>query len=161
MKKIFTFVLTGLLVILPLSAEKMDTPNSTLDNTQKLKDIKKLMDITGSGEMGVQVLSNLIESYRKTLPNIPDSFWKSFIQDIDADSLVNIVIPIYDKYLTHDEIKDIIKFYESPSGKKLIKVLPMITQESIEAGKKWGNEITNKLMERLQKEVIEKENSTP
>ncbi|MCX7958722.1 MAG: DUF2059 domain-containing protein [Deltaproteobacteria bacterium] len=151
MKKIFVIVFIGFLIVLPISAQKSSKSDFSQEKSAKLKDIRKLMEITGSGNLGMQVLNNMIESYRKMLPNVPDSFWTGFLQEVDANSLVDLIIPIYDRHLTHDEIKDIINFYESPSGRKLIKVLPEITNESMEAGSRWGKEIGAKIIERLQR----------
>ncbi len=153
MKKKIVFILLSVLIVFPLLAQKSGKTDIPQEKSAKLKDIRKLMDITGSGNLGMQVMANMIESYKKMLPNVPPSFWDSFLKEVDSDSLVELIIPIYDKYLTHDEIKDIIKFYESPSGRKLVKVLPMITNESMEAGSKWGKEIGNRLIERLQNEA--------
>ncbi|MGB9599493.1 MAG: DUF2059 domain-containing protein [Myxococcota bacterium] len=122
-------------------------------DSQKISDIRRLLELTGSGNLGMQVMKNMINSYKQMMPDVPQSFWDSFIQEVNADSLVELIIPIYDKYLSHEEVKDIIKFYESPSGKKLIKVLPSITEESMEAGRNWGKEISNKLIKRLQDEA--------
>ncbi|MGC8928325.1 MAG: DUF2059 domain-containing protein [Myxococcota bacterium] len=122
-------------------------------DSQKVSDIRRLLELTGSGNLGMQVMKNMINSYKQMMPDVPQSFWDSFIQEVNADSLVELIIPIYDKYLSHEEVKDIIKFYESPSGKKLIKVLPSITEESMEAGRNWGKEISNKLIKRLQDEA--------
>ena len=65
-----------------------------------------------------------------------------------TDEMIELVVPIYDKYLTHDEIKIIITFYETPVGKKMIAVLPQIMQESMAAGQQWGKEIGERVVER-------------
>jgi len=38
-------------------------------------------------------------------------------------------IPIYDKYFTHDEIKNMIQFYETSAGRKALQLQPQMTQE--------------------------------
>jgi hypothetical protein len=138
-----------------LAAQGDNKAKGTNEKEAKIADIRKLMEITGSGNIGMQVLNSMIDSYRKMLPQVPQSFWDEFLKDVNPQSLVELIIPIYDKYLTHDEIKDIIKFYESPSGRKLIQVLPQITNESMEAGRIWGKEMGERIIERLQREVEE------
>lgn len=39
------------------------------------------------------------------------------------------MLPLYDKHFTHQEIKDLIWFYESPTGKKILEKSPELTQE--------------------------------
>ena len=61
-----------------------------------------------------------------------------------------MAVPIYAKYLTHEEIKDLLRFYESPSGAKFVSVLPQITQESMLAGQTWGANIGERALRKLQ-----------
>lgn len=114
------------------------------------KDIKRLLHLTGSGELGVQVMDQLLDNYKDIYPDIPESFWEGVKEEVQPDDLINLVIPIYAKYYTHDEIKGLIKFYETPLGKKTIQTLPMITQESMTAGREWGIKIATKIAERLE-----------
>jgi hypothetical protein len=50
----------------------------------------------------------------------------------------------YDKYLTDDEIKGLIAFYQTPLGQKTLTVLPQLTIElqtkGLEAGEQAGRE---------------------
>ncbi len=153
MKKFFIIIFLLSLPFFPISAQNSGKQEVPKENSTKIRDIKRMMEISGSGDLGMQVLTNMIDSYKKSLPNIPQTFWDNFIKEVNAESLVELVIPIYDKYLSHDEIKDIIRFYESPSGRKLVKVLPMITEESMDVGRKWGEGIGKKLIEKLQNEA--------
>lgn len=51
---------------------------------------------------------------------------------------MDLIVPIYDKYLSDEEIKGLIQFYQTPLGQKTLKVLPTVMSESREAGRKWG-----------------------
>lgn len=118
--------------------------------TQKQKDIRKLLRITGSGELGTQVMGQMIGSMKKTMPQVPDTFWSDFMKEVHTDELVDLIVPVYDRNLTHDDIRELIRFYESPTGKKFVSVLPKITQESMVVGEKWGRDLATKVMVRLQ-----------
>jgi len=39
------------------------------------------------------------------------------------------MIGLYDKYFTESEIKDLVTFYKSPAGKKMIAVMPDLNKE--------------------------------
>ncbi|MGZ3442287.1 MAG: DUF2059 domain-containing protein [Polyangia bacterium] len=118
--------------------------------TQKQKDIRKLLRITGSGELGTQVMSQMIGSMKKSMPQVPEKFWGDFMKEVHTDELVDLIVPVYDRNLTHDDVKELIRFYESPTGKKFVSVLPKITQESMVVGEKWGRELAMKVMVKLQ-----------
>ena len=46
------------------------------------------------------------------------------------DSIYDVLIPIYAKYYTHDDVKALADFYESPLGQKSLEVAPLISAES-------------------------------
>ena len=122
------------------------------EETQKQKDIRKLLKITGSGELGTQVMSQMIGNMKKAMPQVPDKFWSDFMKEVHTEELVDLIVPVYDRNLTHDDVKELIKFYESPTGKKFVSVLPKITQESMSVGEKWGRELAMKVMTKLQQQ---------
>lgn len=119
---------------------------------EKLNDIRKLMVVTGAGDMGKQVMKQMVDSFKKSAPGMPNEFFDRLVESVDTDELVNLTIPIYDKYLSHEDIKGMTQFYESPTGKNVIKALPKIAQESMQAGQKWGMELSRKLMAEIERE---------
>jgi len=79
---------------------------------------------------------------------------------IDLDQLIEQVsYPIYDKYFTESELRDITSFYKSSTGKKAIAVLPQIVGDSMSR----TNEILLPKMTSIMTEVISEEllNSLP
>jgi len=52
--------------------------------------------------------------------------------------LLDLAVPIYDKYYSDDEIKQLIHLYETPMGQKMLKVMPKVLGELQAAGEKWG-----------------------
>ncbi len=126
-------------------------------SSSKIENIKKLLDLTGSGKMGAQVAQTMISSFQESYSNVPNEYWESVKKEINADDIVALVIPIYDKYYTEEDIQKLIEFYESPIGKKVISTTPLIVQESMSAGKIWGENIGKKVMEKLKNDGYIKE----
>lgn len=123
-------------------------PVSTGDPA-KLADIRKLIAITGGENLGKQMMEQMIDNFKQANTDIPAEFWTEFLNESDMNSLTEATIPVYDKYLSQDEVKEIIKFYETPTGKKLISVLPQIMQETYAAGIEWGNNVGQKVVDKL------------
>src|SRR5436309_84138 len=119
------------------------------EETQKQKDIRKLLKITGSGELGTQVMSQMVGSMKKAMPQVPDKFWGDFMKEVRTDELIDLIVPVYDRNLAQEDIKELIRFYESPTGKKFVSVLPKITQESMVVGEKWGRELAERVIKKL------------
>ena len=130
------------------ATQKATTPQTTVTEAFK-NDIRKLLQQTGADKMAKQMMSQMIMMQRRANPSVPGEFWDEFEKDANTEELMELSIPSYAKHLTHDEIKGLIKFYESPLGKKLIKAQPMIMQESMMAGQKWGMQLGREIAEKL------------
>lgn len=122
----------------------------TTAQTAKEAKIKKLMEITGSGNLGKQVITNIITSYKETYPNVNPKYWEEVVKEADADEFVRLLTPIYAKYYTEEDLDGLIKFYETPLGKKVIATLPGISAESMAVGQKWGEELAQKIFKKLE-----------
>jgi hypothetical protein len=111
--------------------------------------IRQLMELTGSGNLGVQATKNLFAMYKKNYTQVDTSFWDEIEKEVSADGLVNLVVPIYDKHFSEQEIDALITFYSSPAGKKIVQTLPIVMQESMAAGQQWGKELSEKVIEKM------------
>jgi hypothetical protein len=120
--------------------------------------IKELLEITQASKSANQVidvmvrseLPKLVSAILKNVPSLDSDrpeVQKQFndfvsrmavkyrdrvLKKIDLKQLVEQVsYPVYDQYFTESELRDIIGFYKSSTGKKAISVLPQITVDSI------------------------------
>ena len=46
--------------------------------------------------------------------------------------LDTVMVPVYSKYYTDDELKSIVAFYKSPTGKKMVEVSPKLLRDSMQ-----------------------------
>lgn len=120
--------------------------------SEKEKDIRALLIETGSLKIGIQVASELFASYEQAFPNVPKEYWDRVIQMLNEEEFLSLIIPIYDKYYTHEEIRELIAFYKTPVGKKTIEILPALTQESMLVGQAWGTKISERIYQDLVEE---------
>ncbi|REJ77988.1 MAG: DUF2059 domain-containing protein [Acidobacteria bacterium] len=81
------------------------------------------------------------ERFRERLPGSVD--FGKYIDDV--------IVPLYDRHFTENEIRELVDFYRTPTGKKLIRITPQLTDESLEIAREY---LTPKLM-KLAKEVLE------
>ncbi len=119
----------------------------------KRADIKRLMEVTDVSNLGRQIMNRLVLTMRKGRSEVP---WDNFMAEFDINEFIEMIIPIYDKHFTHEEIKQLIAFYESPIGKKMIKVQPQLMMDSMTAGEEWGKKLIKRVKEKLHEERYEK-----
>jgi uncharacterized protein len=149
-----------LLVLFTICLCPMISNVSAADVTQSRRaNIEKLLDITGALKNGramtQEVTNQMIDTLKAKRPNTTSKELEDI--RVAANSviserfpeLIDVLIPIYEKYYTDAEIKALIKFYSSDLGKKLINVMPMATQESFSAGAAWGKSLESDIVKRL------------
>jgi uncharacterized protein len=61
--------------------------------------------------------------------------------------------PLYDKHFTEAELKDLVAFYKSPTGRKFIQVTPQLMQEAMAA----SNQVLTPKLLALLREITEEE----
>ena len=146
------------------SAKSAPQASSALD-PQKEARIRELMDVTGAKDLGQQLITAGMEQFRSSVldsqPNNPrakqfvDAFVARFQKHFDSGSLTEHVIPIYDKYLTSDDLKGLLDYYRSPLGQRMLKALPEVTRESQATGFALGQKAAQETMEELKADFPE------
>lgn len=124
-------------------------PAANDSTPQKLDDIRKLLDLSGTPAMAKTVFDQMMGQFRMSMPNVPQDVWNELATEITPQSFTDLIIPIYDRNLTHDDVKGLIAFYESPVGKKFVSVQPAIAQQSMAAGQQWGQQVAQKVLAKL------------
>jgi hypothetical protein len=130
----------------------------------KASDIKKLFGLMNSekmiGEMMNNMLPALIQQATGQIQNGDvkaklDAYMESVIDAAKELSykVMNEEMPlIYDRHFSHDEIKDLIKFYESPTGKKILEITPELTKDVMNVMMtRYMPEFQAKMMKELEK----------
>ncbi|MBA5792164.1 DUF2059 domain-containing protein [Flavobacterium sp. xlx-214] len=109
------------------------------------KDVVSYIKMSGSAAQVTAVLEPIIEQ-------IPEDKRADFKKDLDSSlpSLYEKIADVMMKHYTHDDIKKMIEFYNSPVGKKIQEVTPKITKDQMKAGQEWGMELQGILMKYMQ-----------
>src|SRR6266404_6163733 len=144
---------------------KVSPQASSAIDPQKEARIRELIEVTGAKNLGQQLIEAGMEQFRSSVqdsqPNNPrakqfaDAFVARFQKHFDPDSLTEHVIPIYDKYLTTEDLKGLLDYYRSPLGQSMLKALPEVTRESQAAGFALGQKAAQETMEELKADFPE------
>ena len=122
----------------------------------KEADIRKLLDLVGTKALVSQTMDSMSKSIKPLLTNslpagdyrekLVDLFFAKFTAKADAQHMLDLAVPVYDKNFSHDEILSLIAFYQTPLGQKAIATLPKVTAEMQEQGRKWGEDLGKRCM---------------
>ena len=69
---------------------------------------------------------------------------------------VNEAAKIYASRFTEQELKDILAFYKSPAGKKVVVQEPLIIQESMSSLDQWASKLSDEIIAKFRAEMKKK-----
>ena len=145
-------LLLGLCLATGLGAQTPKTAPASEATAQKRADIRKLLTLLGAGENGVKAMRATLEAQKEANPQIPEVFWTTFMQEFNAERIIETALPVYEKHLTDAELKALLAFYATPEGRSFAAKQGAIMAESLQAGQEAGKQIGQEVATRLQKE---------
>ena len=80
---------------------------------------------------------------------IKESDKEEFTKDV-MGSLIDLLVPVYKKHFSEQDLKDAIEMYNTPIGKKISEKTPIIAQETMQASMQWGMELSQKMQKYMQ-----------
>lgn len=88
----------------------------------------------------------------QVIGNIPEAKQAEFSKEFDATlpALYDKMAVIYMETYTHDEIKEMLRFYESPIGQKISANSGELMKKSTAAGQEWGMQLQSMMMKYMQ-----------
>lgn len=106
----------------------------------KADDIRKLIDMTGTASPANVVVNSMMTLFSFSYQGLGGSVMDS-IQTYFANAMTELrdsVALIYDQTYTQAEIKEMIKFYNTPLGKKMIETMPQVSEKAMNALINWS-----------------------
>ena len=129
-----------------MDAEKRANIEALLKDTGMLANMSRMIDL---------LIPQIMGSLKKENPKIPDAVWDEFTgmcaeeMKQSLPELEEPVIAIYDANFSADEIKQLVAFYQSPVGRKIVIQLPQLMQQSVAMGQSWGQQVGAHAIERI------------
>ena len=118
-------------------------------NDQKKEDIKKLLVVSGIQDQLGYMRTKLLDSFGRIVsgnyPKVPDAFWDEFenlVGQKEMDQLIEDVVVVYEKHMTHEVVKNLIAMFENPTWEEWKTKIPIISREAGIAGNYWTQKIS-------------------
>lgn len=106
-------------------------------------------------DLMLQSMQAGMASQRAANPAIPPAFWDRFLAAAleRKSDLGDMVVEIYDRHFTTDELRQLLAFYHTPIGQKLLVEQPAIAQEAMAAGQQWGQRLGYEIGQKMAAEA--------
>lgn len=112
-------------------------------------DIRKLLKATGAGDLALQSMNAMIVQMKAVRPDIPPEFWASFQTEVDADELIELLVPVYARHFDRKEVQALTAFYTSAAGKRYVAETPALMTEATAVGQTWGKDIATRVLQKM------------
>ncbi len=136
----------------------------------KKTDIKTFVEISGAKSIPMGIANaetqRMAQGIKKADPKFPDKGFMVIRDNMAAvltenagkpDGLFDQMANVYHANFTHDEIKELLKFHQSATGKKLQDMQSKLGQENMQAAAKWAGSLAPEMDRRIT-EALGKEN---
>jgi len=139
----FTLIITFVILI--------STPSYSQGiSDEKSRDIEKLLNVSGISDQLVYMESDLLKvlsaKISSTYPKIPNEFWDEFnnimVGKNEKEHLIQKIIPVYDQYMDHQTIKNLIQMFDNPFWEEWKKKMPIISKKAGKLGGDWIREMS-------------------
>jgi hypothetical protein len=107
----------------PLAEEEADKDGLTAGKRDLIRQL-----ITASG-----MRRNVENSIEQAVMKMPLERRAEMAELFRAEEVIEAIMPLYGKYYTEEELKDLLEFYKSPVGQKVTEVTPRITRDAMDA----------------------------
>jgi uncharacterized protein len=142
MKKMFFAFLMFIVSSFQVTAQSIDD------------DMKIFFKVSGTEATYKNVIPMMLNNFKgnPAFSTIPDEFWTDFEKEAQESykDLENQISEVYKKHFTSAEIKQLIAFYESPIGQKLVEKQPLVLTDSYQIGSEWGRKLGEKVALKIQ-----------
>lgn len=163
----FAFTVLVLALLAPFSfAQSAEIPSRD--------EVLKLMDVLGSRKqmkaamdgMGDVMSRGMLDEMKKKVPNatpeqekMMGEFIAGIRQDMlsvmNQDEMLELIIPVYQKHLTRQEVKMVTDFYSSPAGQAFVQKMPLVLNEAMQVGGEYGRSRQGELAKLVQARLAE------
>lgn len=165
MNKASTLKFPGKLITIALIICVFLVENGKSGEKEHLDYAFRLVEKTEMSKMFVDLVEASLQPYfdRYEKPNpendtIVDPFRKIFIEEVNAseEELKWNLAEIYAKYFSEAELREIIRFFDSPAGKIWLEKNPMVLPDAEQIGQEWGEILTQRIMKKFESTYGEK-----
>ena len=112
--------------------------------------------------MAAQFKQGAEEGFKKKVPNAApeqlakvDALFGDIFKSLPIDEMVEAIVPIYQKHLSRSDLNAATAFYSSPAGQRILKELPAISSEAMQAGGKIGQRSFAAMSDKFEKQLDE------
>jgi hypothetical protein len=124
-------------------------------------DIRRLLALTNAQQTVALVFDSQLPAIKENMlknmstddPDsqaVVDKFVKKMQDRVDSGELVELIVPVYAKHFSHEDIKRMIAFFDSPTGERYIQESPAYLQDvQAVTAQHWQDVVVPELLQEM------------
>jgi len=126
---------------------------------------KELLELKGSTRMFDPLVPGIIETVKNNYLQTNPALYKD-LTDVATQlrtefapkraEVINQVAVLYAQRFSEQELKDVVAFYKTPTGKKFIAEEPTVIEQSLSAAQAWSQKLSEEVLSRFRAEMKKK-----
>ncbi|HEX4036588.1 MAG TPA: DUF2059 domain-containing protein [Acidobacteriaceae bacterium] len=159
MRRLGWVLWAGLMVSLPLAAQSEWNPDKAAEEAQRPEhpvtaaQVHELMVLTGATTLRRQVMSGMAPYLKQAVPFLPEDVLEDFEGRMEKADFESMAVTAYQKRLSSDDAAQLIAFYQTPVGKRVIAAMPQIVAETQQAGAQLGQQVMAETLQAHRAEI--------
>ena len=102
-----------------------------------------------SVEVGRKMLDLMLGAFQQMAPDISSEIWDQIRAEMDVQELVYLLVPVYTRHLSEDDINAFLAFLDTPAGRNYTNSIMVIQNEAQQVGEQYGQQVGAKIMQRV------------
>jgi hypothetical protein len=122
------------------------------DRAARVAAARGFLKSSGAVDAMVAGMRANLPAQRQAMPQVPEEFWTRFETRMvkEAPALGDSIAFLYAQKFSVRELQQLTDFFNSPIGRRLVAVQPLLIAESSAIGQRWGA----RLGEEIAKELV-------
>jgi hypothetical protein len=140
-------------------------PAARAADSAEIATAKQLLTVTGAMTVFTPLVAGVVEQSRllylsqnptlgKDLTDVATQMRKDLQPRFSE--LVDAMAKFYAEAFTEQEMKDILAFYQSPTGKKMLDQQPKLVDSSMKFAQDWANKLSEEVTAKMRDELVKK-----
>lgn len=164
--RVLPLLVTTLLLAAPVFAQQASTSTSAPSQATTVtadrpplhpatpEQVHEIFELTGANKLKEQMMRGMWVNLQKNFPPfVPKDVFDDLETSLLKIDLEPLAVTAYQKHISTEDAAKVIAFYKAPAGRRLISVLPQISQEMQVGGSKLGMQVAQEVVARHMDEI--------
>lgn len=113
----------------------------------------EILRLTGTDPLRRQMLDGMVPYLKQMMPYLPEDVAEDFQQSLAAADYQGAMVEAFQKRMSTEDAAEIIAFYKTDAGRRMIAVMPSILNEGQDAGAALGQRVMFTVIQRHKDEI--------